>query len=132
MNLFRLIFQKIKFEFLFPEFAGSTKQPDTGQTFHKVTVTFDEGVFTQGDQMYSVGSPVTIIKASKSYLFDQKMGRISKSSLSLSLNGVIKSKTKKEVEWIGKNKIVFKLRKYLQSLVRHHFDIGAHLFNRPC
>ncbi|MEC7565796.1 MAG: hypothetical protein VX738_08950 [Planctomycetota bacterium] len=79
-------------------YADTTEQPDTGITFHKVIVTFDEGVFTQGEQLYSMGSPVTIIKASKSYLFDQERGRISKSNLSLSIRGTINSKSKKEVE----------------------------------
>ena len=79
-------------------YADTTEQPDTGNTFHKVIVTFDEGVFTQGEQLYSMGSPVTIIKASKSYLFDQERGRISKSNLSLSIRGTINSKSKKEVE----------------------------------
>ena len=70
-------------------YTTQTEHPTTKEGLHQVTVKFNDGVFTRNTETYTEGSPITIVKAAKTYGFDSHHGRIFKSSVDLSLTGDI-------------------------------------------
>ncbi|MBT4692473.1 MAG: hypothetical protein HOB73_03935 [Planctomycetaceae bacterium] len=76
-------------------YSAKTEHPTTKKMLHQVTVEFHEGAFTRNTETFAEGDPITIVEAAKSYWFDSHHGRISKSSVNLSLTGDITFKMKR-------------------------------------